>query len=306
MQASSSAPPDEPALKEYEVEQKFALTSAQDTWKIETRLQELGFVQQQQTQTKSGETTYMVDWYWEENDSNGDCCCWTLTTQDCWLRHRQVITTTSSDDASSKTKKKGSWQLKLGRKVDGNGTAATVYEEIVGPDAISKALTLLSSSSSTTTSQSKSASSKKNDHEQQLTELLAQFSSEMELPPEMMDSSSASRPRIIPFAKIETRRSSWVPGTASVLSDDNSGKYAKLKVDMDTTQFGYAVGEVEMVVHEESEISPAQNLVQVFVAQLLECKEEHEDAPPVGKLEYYLIQNRPDHYQALRESGVLK
>ena len=72
--ASTSSP-----LPEYEVEQKFALASADETTRIETRLKELGF------ETTQAPDVRMVDWYWDDAADN-----WSLTTQDCWLRLRQI------------------------------------------------------------------------------------------------------------------------------------------------------------------------------------------------------------------------
>lgn len=245
-------------LPEFEVEQKFTLGSLEET---EKRLKELGF-------EKSPNQVHMVDWYWEDAWSQ-----WTLTCQDCWLRLRQALPS-----------KKAGWQLKVRRPVSGN-TAATVYEEIGGPEAIQKALALLPSDISAATAESQ--------------DLLQLFLKETEqpIPEEMMQSNS--QPRLFPFARIETKRSSWIPSATC--------PHSTLKVDLDTAIYSadnsiYTVGEVEEVVHSQEDVVSAKERVEIFIGKLTGTE---STAPSIGKLEYYLMNHRPEHFQALVDSGIL-
>lgn len=249
-------------LPEYEVEQKFALTSVEN---IETRLRDLGFVPS--TSTPEIE---MVDWYWDDATDQ-----WQLTTQDNWLRFRHV------------TDKPGEWQLKLRRRIpsETKEEPSVVYEEIVGTEAITAAVSKLSL-------EENNGINVKNDT------LYKDFLHEHanDLPKEMTQNDGT--PQMTPFAKIVTRRSTWIP------SKDEQQTFQDIKVDLDATNFDYAVGEVEVVVHDETEIADAQQRVNQFVVQL--TQEPEMAKPPVGKLEYYLMQNRPDHYQALLDREILK
>lgn len=318
-------------LPEYEVEQKFALNSVEETKKIEQRLQKLGF------EKSSSPDISMVDWYWEDARPSGKIqqhqpqLQYSLTTQDCWLRLRQIIPRSSSSSSSSDVK--NSWQLKLSRKVpsqqpgDDNTEYATVYEEVVGMNAMTQAISLLPPLTTTTTTTD--APSSQDESESLLSLFLEK--TQLQVPPELLYSSNTGddeTPLLVPFAMIETQRSSWVPSSQQQQSPD----YANLKVDFDTATYGtataggeevvYAVGEVEEVVHREDDIAGARIRVQTFVDQLTknnnndnkalstltgeEGTKGQQSPTPVGKLEYYLIHHRPKHYQALVDAGILK
>jgi hypothetical protein len=153
------------------------------------------------------------------------------------------------------------------------------------------------------------------------------------------DSTSSSSSRIIPqlpepsyglvpFARIESTRSSWIvpsdnnnnmPPTSpeAEVSSWSNRRCMGLSVDLDVTTYGYAVGEVETIVHEESNVAEARERIQQFLNQLLlentEATNNNSNnnnnktttTTTVGKLEYYLIKYRPDHYQACLQSGSL-
>lgn len=285
-------------LPEYEVEQKFALDSSSDIQRIETRLRELGFDAAKNSIT-------MVDWYWEDVQENS----WPLTTQDYWLRYRQTISKHDTNGNTGTPKSSGSWQLKLGRKVSNSetntGGRATVYEELAGPEAITKAMALLPAAAISRNGPS--------------SPLLGLFLKEVQhpLPAELLASISssntqASLPMLAPFAKIETQRSSWIP-------TKDASDYQGLKVDLDRATYGgsaaegdvYAVGEVEQVVHNEKCIGPARANVQFLTQRLLNKQTNPATtttAAPVvmGKLEHYLIHHCPDHFQALVDKGILQ
>ena len=96
-----------------------------------------------------------------------------------------------------------------------------------------------------------------------------------------------------------------------------------LVVDLDTTDFGYAVGEVEAVVQRPDQVPAARAAIAEFLDTLLlrlydnddeEQDDENHDhgdgdqapkAAAVGKLEYYLQTRRPDVYQIMVEAGVV-
>ena len=158
------------------------------------------------------------------------------------------------------------WQLKRGRSHEG-GT--TLYEEIEGREAVEVAAALLPDSlvnKSSTCSEFEGLAVPK-------------------LPVECS---------LAPFARIESTRSSW-----SYPAEQGS----TISVDLDRTSHGYSVGEVETVVQDESEIAEARQAVQGFLAKLLPTTDA---IPPVGKLEHYLMRNRPDHYAACVSGGSIK
>jgi hypothetical protein len=275
---------------ELEVEQKFTLgSSSEEKAKIEKRLTDLGFevliVPHHETHVAG-----MVDWYWDDAANRGNK--WPLTSQDCWLRYRRQGN-------------RAAWQLKLRPQNDKTtataAAAATVYEEICGTDALVKAIALLPRDAISTSTKGKP--------QQQALLLLDLFRQEFQqdLPKELLDGSGDKTPLLLPFARIETKRSTWIP------SNTTDPHYATLRVDLDTAIYDnkddvYAVGEVEEVVHTADEIPQARRRVQQFVEQLIGVADATAgpSLPVVGKLEHYLIRNQPEHYQALIDHGILR
>jgi hypothetical protein len=300
MSSSSSSRP--AALTEFEVEQKFALgSSSQDeTATMEKRLIELGFVvvHHHDATTPTSSSSTLVDWYWDATTRDHP---WALTTQDCWLRHRRQGS-------------KAAWQLKLRRHDDDDETtgATTVYEEMSGTDALAKAVALLSPGTDATFNEDKDDIVSSSQQQQQQQTLLNMFRQEFQqdLPTELRNPTDNKTPLVLPFARIETKRSSWRS------SKTTEPHYAAIRVDLDTAIYDdntddiYTVGEVEEVVTSAEDIPQARRRVQQFIEQLIGVANTSsgEPSPPVvvGKLEYYLIHNQPEHYQALVESGVLK
>jgi thiamine-triphosphatase len=103
---------------------------------------------------------------------------------------------------------------------------------------------------------------------------------------------------LVPFAKIETHRSSW-------MFDGDSEAYGGLTVDLDGTRYGYIVGEVEAVVYKVSDVPLAKDRIHSLVQQITEDQDTSTHIP-VGKLEHYLIHNRPKHYKACVEGGSIQ
>jgi thiamine-triphosphatase len=211
----------------------------------------------------------MVDWYFDVEGS-------VLTRHDCWLRYRQL----SSSDADQT----GQWELKRGQpktiqSKDGAGSTEsstlTVYEEIEGAAAVSTACSVLSDFNfSPTSSSSAISTSNFQDH---VVPKLGVFNTGLE-----------------PFARIVTQRSSW--------KSTDKGNWENLSVDLDSTDFGYAVGEVERVVHRQEDVEAARTQVKALIAEL--CNGSSD--PAVGKLEVFLKKNRLDIYQACVESGTIR
>lgn len=70
-----------------------------------------------------------------------------------------------------------------------------------------------------------------------------------------------------------------------------------LTVDLDTTDFGYAVGEIEAVVHKEAEVPVALEKINKLSSMLGVLAQE----TPPAKLIVYLQRFRPQDYQRLLE-----
>jgi thiamine-triphosphatase len=250
-----------------EVEQKFALLD-RNLEDMKARLGQAGF--------ELDTVKEMVDWYFDVEGS-------VLTRRDCWLRYRQLL--------SSDADQTGQWELKRGQTrtihskdetESTESTTLTVYEEIEGVAAVTTACSVLSdfnfspisSSSSTPNTTSTTSTGNFQDH----------------LVPKLDIPNTGLKP----FARIVTQRSSW--------KSTDKCNWENLSVDLDTTDFGYAVGEVERVVHRQEDVEAARTQVQALIAEL--CNGVSD--PAVGKLEYFLKRNRPDIYQACVESGTMR
>lgn len=187
-----------------------------------------------------------------------------LVRKDCWLRYRE------------KAGCAGQFELKRGQKGHREtGGSTTIYEEIEGSEAVELALSMLS-----------------------------ETSRGGEAPPTEYEGHAVPTfPRsdapFIPFARIVTKRSSWkaVDPKKQVLSDT-------FVVDLDTTEDGYAVGEVEAVVESASQVDEARQEIGKFVSELYDA-DDASDGPPMGKLEVYLQRKRPDLYEVARSMGVV-
>jgi adenylate cyclase class IV len=185
-----------------------------------------------------------------------------LTTRDCWLRFREK-------------EGKGRWELKRGR---GQNSSSTVYQESEGEEAVSIALSIVPE----TTSKSISLEDKEFDG--------------FEAPKIPVDAIHG----LVPFCRLETRRSSW-----KVDPDDTKNDLSGLAVDLDTTNTGHAVGEVETVVSNDSEVLQAKERVQDLITKLTGTTGSGEGSA-VGKLEHFLMNQRPEHFEACVNSGVIQ
>ncbi|ELW69263.1 thiamine-triphosphatase [Tupaia chinensis] len=92
-------------------------------------------------------------------------------------------------------------------------------------------------------------------------------------------------------ASFVTKRSAWKLVLSGVDEEERP-----LRVDLDTADFGYAVGEVEAVVHEEAEVPTALEKIHSLSSML--GVPAQETAP--AKLIVYLQRFRPHDYQRLQ------
>jgi CYTH domain len=276
-----------------EVEQKFPLTGV-DVTILQERLRRLGF----DTHSKSEEfknvddqsRTYehaptMIDWYYDLDRKSHPM----LMSHDYWLRFRQVQA--SYPDGGSIGSLSGQWQLKRGTRHDHHsGGAITVYEELTGTDALNAASLLLQSFERLIT-----------DHALSSDDNLSQQWGHDAVAPLL----TLGDHQLIPFARISTRRQSWTrsPERCREGSDSNNSSHEAsnyllpmlqdtpymIQVDLDTTDFGYGVGEVEVVVANSGEVSKIRDLIRQlaeYLGQETTFTEESSTAITMGKLEY--------------------
>lgn len=78
-------------------------------------------------------------------------------------------------------------------------------------------------------------------------------------------------------------------------------QYQDLTIDLDLTDFGFQIGEIEMIVDSPDQILTAENKIQRFAREL--GLNIASGVP--GKVLTYLQRIKPEHYQALRDSGLL-
>lgn len=208
----------------------------------------------------------MVDWYFDVPPT------YPLVRQDSWLRYR-----------SAANKGDGQWELKRGtpRLDDGGKSKATVYEEIEGGKALTVSQELITAYLANRQWDEKSST--ENDS--------ADLYKDYDIPQSPVDI-----PGLSPIARIATQRSTWLPSETDAMEN--------LVVDLDTTDFGHAVGEVEMLVGKKSDIEGARQDLQKWLEDLL-GEDTLKGPPPMGKLEYFLSTHRPSILDVLVDAGIL-
>ncbi len=79
-------------------------------------------------------------------------------------------------------------------------------------------------------------------------------------------------------------------------------KYKKgdFVIDLDEMDFGYSIGEIELMVSDQSEVPEALERILAFAQ-----KYGLSIAPVRGKVIEYIKRNNPIHYKTLEEAGVL-
>lgn len=321
--------------REFEIEQKFALTpdssntvTIQD---IEDKLKSLGF-------QPTGPVKRFTDTYVEVKLSSSSSSSypydWLLTAQnDHWLRYRELIIMNHDDDngnnndPNGKISKKGAWQLKrrhYTKNKENDNTEkrlSTVYEEMIGEDAMQAVQSLLQTQEHNYVPpkelQKDSDSSINMNMNMNINIGKIYFTERLNLLPPGLPKEYTW----VPFASFETIRSSWKypaenTNTAERSHDEENSKddnkttqpftFRDIKVDLDNTDFGFMVGEIEMVVHEEDQIQAAKKCIQEFISILLGANASQMDTKPaLGKLETFMINHRREHYDACVQSGSL-
>ena len=252
---------------ELEVEEKFPLPA--DIAPLEAKLRELGFA------PKGGGSISFVDTYYDFPSPH-----WYLTPRDCWLRFRGA----RRNDMDGGWE--GKWQLKIRRRSsEADDSAAVAYEEIQGKAALTRVAEILESADC--------AGVDNEEHDD-----------------EIVDAPVAPN-HLVPFAQFETARSSWVMDemTTSIITPD----YFGLSVDIDATDFGYGVGEVEAILSKGDDMVDARKRIGRLVADICAASNQKEpttsaasELPTFGKLETYLMEKRPEHYDAIINAGIFK
>lgn len=261
------------ASSELEIEKKFAITDAK---KLEATLSSLGF-----EVTRREE---FADWYFDLPAPH-----WHFSLNDCWFRYREKKIKIVNNYGW-----KGTWQVKRGQKdkdeEQRDNDGMTVYEELQGKDAKKLILDMLADlSNGVTITKSEDA-----DTQQQTSPL--DFGHDVPY--------LAGAERLVPFARLETFRTCY--------ENKQGGEFANLKVDVDKTDFGYMVGEVEAVLDGENtaqEVDAAKDSIRKLVDLISsESQKDSDDDTNMiarGKLEYYLINNHRYHYDACVKAGVI-
>eukprot|EP00658_Telonema_sp_P-2_P042104 TRINITY_DN30181_c0_g1_i1.p1 TRINITY_DN30181_c0_g1~~TRINITY_DN30181_c0_g1_i1.p1 ORF type:complete len:228 (+),score=50.93 TRINITY_DN30181_c0_g1_i1:231-914(+) len=97
-----------------------------------------------------------------------------------------------------------------------------------------------------------------------------------------------------PFASFRTDRVSYSFAHATL---------GEFRIDIDSADFGFVVGEIERLVDVPDQVAEAERSIMVVAAELGLCLGQ-DDTPP-GKMETYLWRVRPDDYRTLEQAGAL-
>ncbi|KAL7538164.1 hypothetical protein ACHAWF_006009 [Thalassiosira exigua] len=263
-----------PPSSELEVEQKFAIADAVAAKRVERKLASLGFEVSRREE--------FADWYFDLPAPR-----WHFSLRDCWFRYREKRVKMGSGWGW-----RGAWQVKRGKEGCGEGDDAytgargaagdgmTVYEELQGKDAKELIVKMLNDLDDGGAGEGTPCSTYNGYDVPYL----------------------AGAGGLVPFARLKTFRTCYEP--------TNDGEFRSLKVDVDKTDFGYMVGEVEAVIgnaSQDEQVDAAKEKIRKLV-HLISSEGESgtlASIAVIGKLEQYLINNHPDHYEACVESGVI-
>jgi predicted adenylyl cyclase CyaB len=89
-----------------------------------------------------------------------------------------------------------------------------------------------------------------------------------------------------PFCKITTTRKKYKKG--------------EFTIDLDQVDFGYNIGEIELMVEDHGQMQEALDKITEFAG-----KNNLSLLPVRGKVVEYLKRNKPEHYQKLKDAGVV-
>ncbi|XP_072513402.1 thiamine-triphosphatase [Salminus brasiliensis] len=199
---------------------------------------------------------------YEFKDRYYDSPAYTLTMKDFWLRKRE-----------------GSWELKCPAvsrtKVEKTEALCTNYREVTDlPQIQAEVKEVLETFTRATEDSSDSSEQERTDgygeDERWLKDL-----------------------KLVCFAEYTTLRCSYV------LEDD--GGVGRVRVDLDQADFGYCVGEIEVLVSEGDDMQSTQQRIQKTAEKLgLGDKKKIQ-----GKMDVYLQRYCPDHYGKLIKAHIL-
>eukprot|EP00591_Stephanopyxis_turris_P006556 CAMPEP_0195509826 /NCGR_PEP_ID=MMETSP0794_2-20130614/2651_1 /TAXON_ID=515487 /ORGANISM="Stephanopyxis turris, Strain CCMP 815" /LENGTH=300 /DNA_ID=CAMNT_0040637133 /DNA_START=222 /DNA_END=1124 /DNA_ORIENTATION=+ len=275
---------------EIEVEQKFILSSASSVSSIVMKLASLGF-------ERVGPTERFTDWYFDLESP-----LWCLTPNDYWFRYRDYHSDDDANESSNDKKKKTSeWQLKrrpLSMMRDNNKpAAATVFEEINGEEAIQTVIDFCLTANNAKNETNGFLGAANTEKDNILTKGYGICPSIHMLPQDC---------GLIPFAKFETRRTSWAIMSAAGIDDSStSSDHDGLTVDLDGTDFGFMVGEVETIVNEETGIEEAKGRIARLVGEIAGGVDDNDRELMHGKLTTYMMRHRRDQYEACVKAGSI-
>jgi len=107
--------------------------------------------------------------------------------------------------------------------------------------------------------------------------------------------------QLVPFARVETFRTCW-KATSTV------NEFSGLKVDIDKADSGYMVGEVEALcdgISSQEDVENEKEKIRKFVDMITRESERDNEATTIGKLEFVLMKESPDLYNACVKAGVI-
>lgn len=256
---------------ELEVEKKFPVSEDPTAFtNLKQTLISLGFEQTHQEE--------FVDWYFDLPAPN-----WYFSLNDIWIRYREKKWKMNNNYGW-----RGTWQVKRGGATESNrkeNDGMTVYQEYQGVAAKEMILDLLCNIDEESCNLNFEES-----------EVLP--SSEYNDVPHLDGAE-----KLVPFSRFKTFRSCW-----QIPENGCCTEFQGLKVDIDKTDIGYAVGEVEAVFQagsDAAEVELQKENIRKLVDLLTSGGADDTSAMSMGKLEYYLQKNCKVHYNACVESGVI-
>jgi hypothetical protein len=246
---------------------------------MENKLYSLGF-------TRHKESIPFEDWYFDLPSPY-----WILSTQDKWFRYRQYFLPGDRQEGT------GHWQLKRSIKIretnQNHVEQSTVYEELEGEEALYEVLSVWDQHKQTLSEE------QKNELLSQTKDVKVGASENIPLFHEPWEELGLY---LKPFARFITHRASWV-----LHSNHIDRTFENLTLDLDTTDFGYNVGEAEILVHSNQDIPSAQEKISRFLEVLLDDASMGNTSEKVlGKLEVFLMEKDIEHYQACIQAGTLQ
>jgi len=205
---------------------------------------------------------------------------WHFSLIDCWIRYREQKVMIGNNYGW-----RGMWQVKIGDSVNVDSDRMTVYKEVQGDEAKEFILNTLA----------------KLDDKLKDDALSAAGANERESECDAPQLKGAEV--LVPFARFKTFRTCYTPAR-------EGSQFSTLRVDVDKTDFGYSIGEVEEIISAEASLleqSQSKARVREFVDRIIPTDGESQATLSCskGKLEYYLEHNSPEHYRACLRAGVM-